>query len=149
MTCEKASEYVAKKAGDGGYPPLVRLHLIRCRRCAGEAARMEDSIRMMRRDFLPPSPDFSAAVMSAIRGTPLLEAAPVSFRNWLLVGMTLLAASALSPLGSAFEWVKKSFGTGFLLPLNIVLGLTLAGYCAFFIGTHMKELSERLKLKSD
>ncbi|MFA6504734.1 MAG: hypothetical protein WCT14_01480 [Treponemataceae bacterium] len=149
MTCEHAGKSIAKRTGDGRLPMFVRLHIQRCPACLVEAKRMEDAIRTMRRDFLPRSPDFSAIVMSAIRLTPGLETTPVSFRNWLFVGIMLLAATGLSPLGAAFEWVKSTFGTGFLVPLNIVLGLMLAGYCALFIGTHLDEFSERLNLKHD
>lgn len=149
MTCERALRMIDERSGDGRLPLTLRLHLTRCPSCAAEAKRLEKGLLSLRGDFRFRSPDFSDAVMSAIRGAPIPAPEPVSFRNWLVVGVVLLAATGLSPLGAAFEWVKSSFGTGFLVPLNIVLGLMLAGYCALFIGTHLDEFSQRLKPKHD
>ncbi len=149
MNCERARTFIERAAGDGRQPLRLRLHLLRCASCAAEAERMDRALRALKGCYPPLSLDFSQSIMHAIRGAPRLEAAPVSFRSWLAVGITLLAATGLAPLGGTFGWVKTAFGSNFLLPLNIVLGLSLAGYCALFIGTHLDEIAEKLKLKHD
>jgi hypothetical protein len=45
--------------------------------------------------------------------------------------------------------VQTTFGADFLLPLNLVLGLLLAGYCALFIGTHLEEFSAKWRLPGE
>lgn len=149
MNCERAGELIERRTGDGPLPFSLRLHIFRCPSCAAEAKRMKAAVLVLK-GMLPRLPaDFSDAVANALRGAPGLEAAPVSFRNWVIVGATMLAATGLSPLGADFGWIKTVFGSGFLLPLNIVLGLILTGYCALFIGTHLTEFADRLKLKHD
>lgn len=149
MNCEQAGKRIAEKTGDGDLPIGVRIHLFRCPSCAAEAKRMGAAVRSMRRDFLPAAPDFSLAVMNAIRAIPKPKTDPVSFRDWAIVGAVILAALGLSPMTASFKWIKTAFGSGFTLPLNIVLGLLIAGYCALFIGTHLDEIAERVNLRHD
>ena len=146
MDCARAMLSIIESKKDGHLPLGVRLHLSHCASCNAEYTRMREALAFMRSEYLPRSPDLSELIMTAIRATPKLEAAPVSFRDWTLVGIVILAAIAIAPLGSAFTWVRKSFGSDFLLPLNVVLGLILSAYGAFFIGTHLNEFVKRFKL---
>jgi hypothetical protein len=146
MDCTRALLSIIESKEDGHLPLRVRLHLSHCASCNAEYKRMQKAIAFMRSEYLPRSPDLSELIMSAIRVTPTLEAAPVSFRDWTIVGIVILAAITIAPLGSAFTWVKNSFGSNFLLPLNVVLGLMLSAYGALFIGTHLNEFVKRFKL---
>jgi len=146
MDCARAMLSIIESKEDGHLPLLVRLHLSRCASCTAEYTRMRKAIDFMRSEYLPRSPDLAELIMTAIRTSPKAEIAPVSFRDWAIVGIVILAAIAIAPLGSAFSWVKKSFGSDFLLPLNVVLGLILSAYGALFIGTHLNEFVIRFKL---
>lgn len=147
MTCEKARNLIAENVADHRLPFGARLHLHGCPVCALEAARMTTAIDMLRSSLPARAPDLSSSIMAKVRLEPKPDYIPVRFRDWLIVGGTLLAAVGFSPLGSTFVWLKENFGIGFLLPLNIVLGLGLAAYCALFIGTHLDEFSKKLNLK--
>jgi hypothetical protein len=149
MNCGKAGKLIAERTGDGALPFSLRLHLFFCPTCAGEARRMGAALEALRSAPLPAAPDFVGSVMGAVRLLPAHEPAPVSYRDWIIVGSIILGAITLSPLSSSLGWIKRAFGSGFLLPLNLVLGLLIAGYCALFIGTHMDEISEKMKLRHD
>ena len=146
MDCARAMLSIIESKEDGHLPLRVRLHLSHCTSCNAEYSRMQKAIAFMRSEYLPSSPDLSELIMSVIRATPILEAAPVSFREWTIVGIVILAAITIAPLGRAFTWVKLSFGSNFLLPLNVVLGMILSAYGALFIGTHLNEFVKRFKL---
>lgn len=147
MNCDRAMDRILSADADGRLPLPVKLHLLFCPRCAAEARRLDVALALMK-TALPPTPtDLGERIRAAVAAeTQVKIREHVSFRNWLSVGATIVAAMVLSPFGADFGWVERSFGTGFLLPLNIVLGLVLALYCALFIGTHLTEFSERFNL---
>ena len=149
MNCERTDRLISGKAGDGSLPLGARFHLLRCPSCAAAAAKMDAALRSLREDALPSAPDFSDPIMRAIRLLPRPEVDPVSFRDWAIGGAVIFAALGIAPLNASFKWVKTAFGSDFMLPLNIVMGLLIAGYCALFIGTHLKQLTEKANLRHD
>ena len=147
MNCDRAMDRILSADADGRLPLSVKLHLLFCPRCAAEARRLGGALALMKTVFPPIPADLSERIMAAIAAeAPEKAREHVSFRNWISVGATIVAAMVLSPFGADFGWIERNFGTGFLLPVNIVLGLVLALYCALFIGTHLTEFSERFNL---
>lgn len=147
MNCDSAMDRILSADADGRLPFPVKLHLLFCPRCAAEARRLSGALSVLKIGALPSALDLSERIMRAVAEESTgQEREHVSFRNWITVGSMIVGAMVLSPLGADFGWIERSFGTGFLLPVNIVLGLVLALYCALFIGTHLSEFSERFNL---
>jgi hypothetical protein len=46
-----------------------------------------------------------------------------------------------------FVAIANSEGSSFLLPVGITIGIVLTCYGALFIGSHLKELSSRFRLR--
>lgn len=168
MSCarilDKVYEYSGCMPGTEDSMPLlvqlqVGLHLLICPNCAQEVERFEVTRDILRSDFLPPAPDFEDSVMAMIaaeEGESLaaLEAEEagvlipggLSTRGWVIAGLIILASLGTAFFGLDFNRVARDAGMSFMLPVGITIGIVLTSYGALFIGSHLKELSERFGL---
>jgi uncharacterized membrane protein len=71
----------------------------------------------------------------------------LSTRAWVIVGFIVLFSLITSFFGRNFINVADSSGSSFLVPLGITIGIVVTSYCALFIGSHLKELSEHFRLR--
>jgi hypothetical protein len=128
----------------------IGIHIFHCSRCAREIENMEKAQDLMKSDFFPPVASLEESIMEQIyREEPLVftEApAGVSFRGWVITGLIVLISLASAFLGMDFDKVVSTGGSSFLLPLGLTIGVVVTGYGALFIGSHLKELSERFRL---
>jgi hypothetical protein len=157
MNCNDFLDHLYEYAGDDAIPLLfhlrMRIHTFFCPQCAREIERFEVSRDMLRNDFFPPAPDFEDRIMARLFDEEVemdeagQESAGVSFRGWVITGLVMLVTLATSFFGRDFTRVASSHGTSFLLPVGITIGAVLSIYGAFFIGSHLKELSERFGLR--
>ena len=154
MNCENALETIYET----DEPPFTRrfflaLHILLCGRCARHLERREAARAFLRSAF-PPAPDLSGLIMNRIYreaedldGYPAFElAGGVSTRGWVAAGLILLGSMGVLFFGSDFTRIALEEGSSFLLPLGIMIGVMITGYGALFIGSHLKELSNRFKL---
>jgi hypothetical protein len=159
MSCSKILDAVYEYSGKGEpMPPLlqiqVALHTIICPDCAQEIERFEVCRDILREDFLPSSPGFEDSVMALIANeeeqpeTEEVFAAPggLSTRGWIIAGLIILISLPTAFFGMDFNKIAHEAGMSFLLPVGITIGIVLTSYGALFIGSHLKELSERFGL---
>jgi hypothetical protein len=137
----------------------VRLHCFFCPQCAQEIEHFQLAQDILRNDFTPPSPDFADAVMarlfdeSALNAEDVPEAAGfgedsgISFRGWVAAGLILFFSLTSAFLGMDFIKIAAAEGSSYLLPLGITMGAAITCYGAIFIGSHLKELSQRFGLR--
>ncbi len=130
-------------------------HLLFCRECSYEARKLENAQALMG-DFFPDMPCQSAfedALMEQVYRLPDAEdtetpcVTELSMRRWVLIGVILLCSLLIGILGEDFGTLAHNLGRDFLMPVGITIGAILTGYGAIFIGSHLKELSERFGLK--
>jgi hypothetical protein len=151
---------VAGRGSWGAVPVLlfnqirIWLHALYCPDCAQEIERYRLSRDILREDFFPPSPSFEDAVMARIavleerteaEETPALGGC-LSTRGWVIAGLIIFACMATAFFGLDFQKLAHETGKSFLLPVGITFGGVLTTYGALFIGSHLKELSERFGL---
>jgi hypothetical protein len=174
MSCTKILDKVYEYAGEephseSSMPLLVQLqvgfHLLICPDCAQAVERFEVTRDILRYDFLPPSPGFEDLVMARIAaeegaslaafeeidaieetGPGALIPGGLSTRGWVIAGLVMLLSLATAFFGLDFNKVALDAGMSFLLPVGITIGIVLTSYGALFIGSHLKELSERFGL---
>jgi len=130
----------------------IALHLLFCPECTLEQRNLEHVKNIMETDFFPPAPDFEEPIMEHLQTMDEFEEeidAPtgVSFRNWVIIGFFLLFSLASAFFGLNFTQIAASEGSSFLLPVGITIGTALTCYGAFFIASHLKELSARFRLR--
>jgi hypothetical protein len=154
MNCDKVMDTIYEYSGEP-MPLLahlqVTLHLFFCPDCAQEYERFELSREMLRTDFFPLSPDFEGPIMNLLtEEINVLEGQSVpgglSTRGWVIAGLIILVSLVSAFFGLDFNKVAQTAGISFLLPVGITIGIVLTSYGALFIGSHLKELSERFGL---
>jgi hypothetical protein len=156
MKCDKAMDMIY----EDGQPLFVErlelaFHILFCGRCAAVLRRYGCARKLLNTDFFPPSPDFEDAVMTKIHAEEdVFESenemfySPCGFstRGWIIAGLAVIVSLALSFFGRDFLSIAASHGSSFLVPLGIITGIIVSAYGSLFIGSHLKELSQRFRL---
>jgi hypothetical protein len=169
MNCREIMDLLYEYDGDDSAPLSIRvrlwLHAFFCARCAREMRQYAAAREALRTGFFPSAPDFEESVMSRIfaesgmenRGdyetaqdeegehVPMEEG--FSFRAWVINGLIIFFSLSTSFFSLNFNKLAVSQDLSFLLPMGITIGLVLTVYCAVFIGSHIKELSEKFGLR--
>jgi hypothetical protein len=136
----------------------IAFHVIFCPHCAEKAARLEAARALMRTGFLPSSPELADSIMSSVyaEDRDLVPDMPfeeeeispeVSFGSWVFTGFIVLLSLSTAFMGMDFIKVASAQGSSFLLPVGITIGVVVTCYGALFIGSHLKELSDRFRLR--
>ena len=156
MSCEKILDKVYEYSGDPDAMPLVTririgLHLLVCPDCAQEVERFEVCRDILHSEFLPPAPDLEDAVMAIISAEENeAEEAELpggfSTRGWIIAGLVMLVSLATAFFGLDFNRVALAAGMSFMIPVGITIGIALTCYGALFVGSHLKEFTERFGL---
>ncbi|GHV76259.1 hypothetical protein AGMMS49942_10800 [Spirochaetia bacterium] len=154
MNCQEVMDRVYEFEGNTApsfFTQLrIQLHLFHCSRCAGEIERLETARLFMQGSFFPPAPNgLEERIMRSIsleEPESYPEIAGVSFRSWVVTGLIILISLSTSFLGMDFSKVAAHWGSSFLLPIGITIGAVVSAYGALFIGSHLKELSDRFNL---
>jgi len=156
MSCERILDKVYEYSGDPDAMPLVTririgLHLLVCPDCAQEVERFEVCRDILHSEFLPPAPDLEDAVMAIISAEENeAEEAELpggfSTRGWIIAGLVMLVSLATAFFGLDFNRVALAAGMSFMIPVGITIGIALTCYGALFVGSHLKEFTERFGL---
>ncbi|MCL2230319.1 MAG: peptidoglycan-binding protein [Treponema sp.] len=129
----------------------IGFHAFFCQDCARKIELYNIARASMKEDFFP-SVDIEDSVMARIAHENENEEAalPVhgvpSTRGWVIAGVVLVVSLVSAFFGFDFRRLASESGMSFMLPMGITIGLILTVYCALFIGSHLKELSERFGL---
>jgi hypothetical protein len=131
----------------------LAFHILFCGHCAARLDHYEQARYALRTSFFPPAPDLGGSIMERINciyeetdqdAEPVFDIpGGVPTRGWVIVGFIVLLSLATLFLGSDFTAVALDQGSSFLVPLGLTIGIVLTSYGALFIGSHLKELSER------
>jgi len=156
MSCSKIMDLYYED--DGQMPILNQLqiwgHTFLCQDCAAKIQRCENAKTILREDFFPSSPELEEPIMAIITSEEEREEADNSFatpggistRGWIISGLVIIVSLVTAFFGLDFKNLASESGMSFLLPMGITIGIVLTTYCALFIGSHLKELSERFGL---
>jgi hypothetical protein len=130
----------------------IWLHVFLCPDCAAKIERLQSARKIMSEDFFPASPDIEDAVMAKVSAEeetlqPQYEIpAGLSTRGWIISGLIIFISLATAFFGFDFKALASEHGMSFLLPVGITVGIVLTTYGVIFIGSHLKELTERFGL---
>ena len=130
------------------------LHLLFCPDCAREAERLDLCRDVLDSDFLPPSPGLEDTIMAMIAAeeaeTLRMREAELpggfSIKGWVIAGLVMFVSLATAFFGLEFNKIALAAGMSFMIPVGITIGIVLTSYGALFIGSHLKELTERFGL---
>jgi hypothetical protein len=151
---DKVYEYSGEEV-----PPLltriwIGLHILVCPDCAREIERFEECRDILRGGFFPSAPELEDSIMSIIAAEEgeIAEAGETEFpggfstRGWVIAGLVMLISLATAFFGLDFNRVAIAAGTSFMIAVGITFGIVLTCYGALFIGSHLKEFTERFGL---
>jgi hypothetical protein len=156
MDCSTVMDTIYEYEKGSSLPFLIQtkiwLHLLFCPGCSGEIRNLRYLEKIMKTDFLPPSPNFEDILMERLYAENYVTRetdAPTgfSFKLWVIIGFFVLLSLSSSFFGMNFVEIANSEGLSFLLPVGLTIGLVVTGYGALFIGSHLKELSSRFRLR--
>jgi len=132
----------------------LAFHIIFCRHCAAHLENYEGARSLLQNSFFPSSPDFSDSIMNSICHESFNEDAEEHFlgtsgfsvRGWVITGIVLLLSLVAVFFVQDYTGITIEQDSSFLLPMGILTGVVISGYGALFIGSHLKEFSQRFKL---
>jgi hypothetical protein len=157
MSCSKIMDlvYEHSREGEEDSMPLlnqiqVLVHSFFCPDCAEKIERYQASRAIMKEDFFPPSPELEDSIMAKIDAEQeelvYAHAGGLSTHGWVIAGVVILLSLVTAFFGLDFQHLALESGMSFMLPVGITIGIVLTTYGALFIGSHLKELSERFGL---
>jgi len=153
MSCEKILEKVYAMDDSMSLFSRIRigLHIMVCPDCAQEVERFEVCKDILHNDFLPVSAledtiMAMVAVEEAHAAEEMKTSGGFSTRGWVIAGLVMLVSLATAFFGLDFNRVAIAAGMSFLIPVGITIGIVLTCYGALFIGSHLKEFTERFGL---
>ncbi|MDR2516945.1 MAG: hypothetical protein LBC88_06135, partial [Spirochaetaceae bacterium] len=158
LYCRLMEDRMYEYAGDHIFPLRYRLelafHIVFCPRCAGKIARLEYTRDLLRSDFFPAlcGVEMENRVMELVafetieNGAGEGPAAAPDFRSWIITGVITLLSLGTVILGIDFGYLAAASGSSFLIPIGIIMGFVITVYGALFIGSHVRELSDRFGL---
>ena len=130
----------------------IGLHTFFCPACAEEIERYQTARTVMREDFFPPLSSIEDSVMAKVSveneqtEDSYANAGVLSTRGWVIAGCLIMVSLVTAFFGLDFQNLARELGMSFMLPMGITIGIVLTTYGALFIGSHLKELSERFGL---
>jgi len=156
MSCSKIMDSVYEHSLDeeGSMPLLNQIqvwaHSFFCADCAEKIERYQASRIIMKEDFFPPSPGLEDSIMTKIdaeqEDPAYASVGWLSTNGWVIAGVVILISLVTAFFGLDFKRLALESGMSFMLPVGITIGIVLTTYGALFIGSHLKELSERFGL---
>jgi hypothetical protein len=147
--------YECSQDSEEGSMPLLNqiqvwAHCFFCPACSEKIERYQAARTVMKEDFFSSSPDLEEPIMSRIDAEQADEAyaaaGGLSTQSWVIAGVIILISLVTAFFGLDFQRLALESGMSFMLPIGITIGIVLTTYGAFFIGSHLKELSERFGL---
>jgi hypothetical protein len=154
---DKIYDFSLRSSADSSFSLLLRLeialYIVFSSRYAARYLHLEATREILHSDFFPPAPELEDSVMDLI-SAEAVEMPPeeqnlsyeVSFRNWIIIGLVVLVSLATSLFGIDSVRMFPGIASSFLLPIGITIGVIVTVYGALFIGSHLKELSDRFGL---
>lgn len=134
---------------------MANIHVFFCPDCAGKIERFEAAKNIMHHDFFPVSPELEDSIMSKIAEQDCSKeeiaeahhtALGFSTRSWVITGLVIFVSLVTTFTGLEFRNIVNETGTSFLIPMGITTGIIMTVYASLFIGSHLKEFTERFGL---
>jgi len=158
MNCIQIKDLIYEYEGnDDSMPLLTHLqiwwHSLTCPGCAQHIHLLEKTRNILNEDFFPRSPELENSIMARITAEKeeeyeegFLIPGGMSTKRWVVTGIIIMVSLVTAFFSLDFQNLASEWGMSFLLPMGITIGIILTTYSVIFIGSHLKELSERFGL---
>ncbi len=157
MNCEECRKEFLESEEDSFVSITAVIHRFFCPDCRREIEEFGRAIELLRDDPDAEAPeDLSRIVLARISEqegeeplSTVVDQPPGRLGRWLIAGGVLLFSPILAAIAKPYLVARGMHGNLFIIPISIVLGLSFSVYAAFFIGSHMDEISSLIHLKKN
>ncbi len=147
MKCDKAISYYLQNDEIGRIPFKVRIHTFFCPVCSGEIMQLMLMFRLLEeKSIWEMDKDIKDNVMDKIQRQSVFAEKRISGLKWVVIGIIIFASMFLINFSESFMWLKEQFGSSFVIPMSIVLGLVLTVYLMLFTSSNIDFLEKYLHL---
>jgi hypothetical protein len=163
MDCKEMMNLIIEADGDESFSLFRHLalefHLLICPRCSREFRHYRLGRELLSASCQDPElkssslPDFSDSIMAVILAESAEDSGPedsmteaLSFRRWVITGCVIMISLVSVFFGLTFTELSAASGFSLMVPMSLTIGIFISAYGALFIGSHLKELSERFRL---
>lgn len=151
MNCHKAFEQYLLLDKVERVPLGVTVHLLFCPVCrtsvrkltlAEQVLAAPLALQSVLPDIVVVDPVVAAALLQ-IRASGLawpdsdVNDQHVSLFRWIISGVVLAAGFAIIPFSAIGSWSGLVFGPSFIVPLYLLCGIAVTGWCGIFIGSNI------------
>jgi hypothetical protein len=149
MKCDRAIEEYLKLDNSSCMPLMLRFHIMLCRKCRYEIKKLDMTFLLLRKDSPYYSPNnIALSVMNILRSGKVATCKTVSGLKWVSSGAIIFSSIVLINFSESFIWLKKEFGSHYIIPLSIVMGLVLTAYSAILIACNYEYIKKYIELHS-
>lgn len=147
MKCNRAVEEYIKLEDYSQMPFIMRIHLLFCAECRTEIDRLQKLFAKIGNDSLYRAPlNFSTSVMDVIRRESVYKGRSVSGFKWVTIGSVIFSSIVLLNFSESFLWLRSNFGSGYTLPLSIVMGFVITAYSVMVIGCNYEYIKKYINM---
>jgi hypothetical protein len=146
MKCERAMALFLKN--ERRFPLMLKLHLLRCKRCKNEIRHISDVIHSAHNNAAFAIPhDIQSLVMTQVLRGGVRYGNAISDFNWVLAGCVIFASAFLVTYSEPINWLESVMGDWLTLPLGIFFGAAITIYATIFIGSRLDKLARLRQIK--
>ncbi len=129
MKCEKVITKYLESDDKYRIPLLVKIHTYFCPGCSNEISKLMAAMDLLENDSIwKTERNITGYVMDRISLQSVYSEKRVSGIKWILIGAVIISSILLINFSDSFIWLKEQYGSNFVIPLSIVLGLAITAY---------------------
>lgn len=129
MKCEKAVTKYLENDDKYRIPFFVKIHLFFCPRCSDEVSKLMAAMDLLESDSVwKTERNITGYVMDRISLQNAYSGKRMSGARWMIIGAVIVSSILLINFSNSFIWLREQYGSGFVIPLSIVLGLSITAY---------------------
>ena len=146
MKCSDAMQKFMELDDYRMMPAGLRLHLLLCRKCRRECAELQKVFLSLTSSAPYKAPlNIVSSVMSVIFANESYVERRVSGLKWVAAGSVIFSSIFLINFSETFIMLREHFGSFFIIPMSIVLGLVITAYAVILIGCNYEYIKKYIE----
>ena len=110
-------------------PSFVKMHMLFCPKCSYEIYRLMAAMNLLENESIwKTERNITGFVMDRISLQNVYSGRRVSGVKWMIIGAVIVSSVLLINFSNSFIWLREQYGSDFVIPLSIVLGLGITAY---------------------